>query len=142
MIMRKSVPLGAAILVAACGIAATGADSAADAQTARQARPKGQAPARRPWIVGAWHTTRVNCWGNGKTFVNGGVYYAVNGRGRWRLAGNVLTLVMTHETDGESDFPLRQSRRTIVRVSPLPGGRMSWREGNRPATVMVRCPQG
>lgn len=105
------------------------------------------APARGgSWIVGGWYASSGdwsasadNCVGNGVTFESGGTYYAVNESGRWSLAGNVLTMVATHETDGESNFPLRQPRRTSVSVAPLPNGRMSWRVGNRPARVMSRC---
>lgn len=137
--MHRSKSLLAA-MVATSAIAAMSSTATAEAQTRRSA-------ARPSWIIGPWYATsggwsatRPTCVLNGVSFRNGGRYDAVNESGRWSLAGNVLTLVATHETDGESDTALRQPRRVTVRVSPLPNGRMNWQVGNSPARVMLRCP--
>jgi hypothetical protein len=112
---------------------------APDRRTARPEQPSG--PTGASWIIGEWGPGGSMCSLNGPTLEAGGVYYYSDERGRWSLAGNTLTLVVTHVSDdgGDSEYPLRQPRRMTVRVSPLPEGRMRWQPDDGPERIFRRC---
>jgi hypothetical protein len=114
-----------------------------DEQPNRRAAGPATPSHQATWIIGEWGSGGDTCSLNGPIFEAGGGYYFSDERGRWSLAGNTLTLAVTHVSDdgGDSEYPLRQPRRMTVRVSPLPDGRMRWQEANTPARVFLRCRQ-